>query len=146
MIVYSCKCCAESQVLRFDLFFLQVPPKALWMESPLQSRTTFAQKRLTPHVLPGCLKVCANHKVTVLYIFSPLCQCSNDNLLLFFLQISLHPTLLQWSRSSLTKGLFSWGRPTWMSLLWGKDMVINIRIALYSQHLVTACYKPQSLF
>jgi len=47
----------ESWVLLIFLFGLQVHPKVLWMESPLQSRTTSAQNKSRPHVLPGCFKV-----------------------------------------------------------------------------------------
>lgn len=57
-------------------------------------------------------------------------QSSIDNLSPRLLQTTFHHTMLQWSRSSWTKGLFWWGRQTWMSLLWGKT--IRTALCLYT--------------
>lgn len=68
--------------------------------------------------------------ITMSHIFH-LHQSSIDNLSKRLLQTTLHHTMPQQSRSSWTKGLFWWGRPTWMSLLWGK--AIRVGACLFTQ-------------
>lgn len=62
------------------------------------------------------------------------------------LQTTVHPSMLRWSRNFLTKGLFSWGKSTWMSLLWGKGIVINGSVLTVSnEYFQTPYYFINSL-
>lgn len=93
-----------TRVSLLDLFYLQVCPKVLWMESRLLSRIISARRILGPHVPPGCLKVCVKwgnknnlffHSIAAQYLY-----------ILLFLQTTLLLITPQWSRNSSTRGQF----------------------------------------
>lgn len=69
----------------------------------------------------------------LLHFIYTLYQIINDNLSLLLLQTTFHHIMLQWSRSSWTKGQFWLGRPTWMNLLWGKAIVFSCSSCVWQQ-------------
>lgn len=89
-----------TRVSLLDLFYLQVCPKVLWMESRLLSRIISARRTSGPHVPPGCLKVCVNKNNL---FFTPL---QPSTYILLFLQTTLLLITPQWSRNSSTRGQF----------------------------------------